>query len=335
MYNNHQTVYDSGPAMYNNLGSYNEGSRELPATVPSSKFQTILNYKNYSKTDDRYGILTYGVHDVSYPTVSSAYGIEREPEYVVMREPDGKVIRKFTGMETKESETPKPIMNRKNCNVKNEPIVERFKDYDSILKNLDIVLFVDKKCKYCIKQLDMDFSKNFKILDIKERQNKQNFTDLGGFATPFFNSKKSGRSFTGVLDSPQKVLEALGKSHHDYEKQVKEDKLHHSDKGKHKEHKLYESNENYDDSPSDSNLYKQLKDLDIVVYSSSGCPHCTTFKNMCKQENVSSYIDIVEDVSKMDRISEVKGFPTLYSKKTKKSMTGAPPNLSVMIDYLS
>jgi glutaredoxin len=318
--------------MYNNLSSYNEGSRELPATVLSSKFQTILDNTNHSSEHDKFSVLTYGVHDVSYPTVNSAYGKEFEPHYVVMREPDGKVVRKFKGVETKESETPKPIMNQKNCNVKNEPIVERFKNYDSILKDLDIVLFVDKKCKYCIKQLDMNFSKNFKILDIKERDIKQKFTDLGGFATPFFHSKNSGRSFTGVLESPQKALDALGKSHHDYKKKVK---LQHSDKGKHKEHKLYESNEKYIDASSNSDLYKQIKDLDIVVYSSNGCPHCTTFKNMCKEENVLPYIDIVEDSSKMDRISEVKGFPTLFSKKTNKTMTGAPPNLSVMIDYLS
>lgn len=282
-------------SLYNDLKNYNEGTPVLPPTVPSSKFQTILDQPSMNI---QYSILTYHSNEKSYPTVENAYPV-CEPKYVVMKEPDGKIVREFQGNKRKESTTPQPNMNQKTCKVENMPIVERYDNKDR-LKNLDIILFVDKKCKFCIKQLNQPFSKHFQLKDIKDVENKQMFTNHGGFATPFFVSKKTNKTFTGVLDSPDKVIKALSLK------------------------------ENFS-----TDIQQKVKDLDIIVYSSPACPHCTNFKSLCKSENVLSSMDFVEDISQMRDVKDIKGFPTIVSKKTNKNMTGAPPNLQTLVDYLS
>lgn len=286
-------------SLYNDLQNYNEGTPDLPPTVPSSKFQTILDQPTINSP---YSILTYHSNEKSYPTVEHAYPVA-EPKYVVMKEPAGKIVREFQANKKMESTTPKPNMNQKTCNVENMPIVERF-NHDDSLKDLDIILFVDKKCKFCMKQLHHPFSKHFQQKDIKIRENKQMFTNHGGFATPYFVSKKTNKTFTGVLDSPQKVIQALS------------------------------SKEHFSTGTTNS-IQQKIKDLDIVVYSSPACPHCTNFKSLCKSENVLPSMRFVEDISQMKDVKDIKGFPTIVSNQTKKSITGAPPNLQTLADYLS
>ena len=297
----HSTFSYSKPyTTYNTIDQYNEGTPVLPPTVPSSKFQTILDQQYHQN----HNILTYNDTKLNYPSVNTAYPL-KEPQYHVFKAPENKVIREFTGNDgPSTTPTPKPISN-KNCSVKNDRVVERFHDPAKLhhdLKNLDVVLFVDNKCKFSQEQLEKPFSAHMSVKNIKNRSDKQMFTNHGGFATPYFFSKKTNKTYTGVLPTIEKVVKALSVV------------------------------ENY---AKENYHTKKVKDLDMVVLSSPACPHCNTFKSLLEQNECLDSVEIVEDISKMGDFVDVKGFPTIYSKKTKKSMTGAPPNMEILIQQLS
>ena len=132
---------------YQELESYNSNSPLLPPTVPSSKFQTILE-QDYEKQP--YDILTYQQKTgVQYPSLETAYP-NQNPSYVVRKTPQNKFVRDFTGNAPEnESASPRPVHNKDMCPIPNVPVVENFKSDAEKIKQLNVVLFVDKNCKFC------------------------------------------------------------------------------------------------------------------------------------------------------------------------------------------
>lgn len=296
-------IYYTKPiALYQELQDYNQHAPLLPPTVLSSKYPTILTTKPIQKN---YNALTLqNINSDGYPLEKNAY-TEDDPTYVVYQFPGGKVIRDFM-TDPSLVMTPKPNEPPQSCDVKNESIVEGFQnriDYLKELESMNVLLFVHKKCPFSKKQLSSSFVKSMKVIHITNRSNKQLFTDHGGFATPYFFSKKTNRSYTGYLATAQEI------------------------------HSTLSLPEGFTYTPSD---YKsKVKDLDIQVYNLHGCPHCDNFKSLLRKNELIDQVTMVDNVEQMDNINEIKGWPTIKSRKTGKSMTGAPFTIDVLISYLS
>ena len=274
----------------------------LPATVLSSKYPTILTDEPMQKN---YNALTHkNTSSDGYPVVRHAY-TEDDPKYIVYQSPSGKVVRDFL-TDPSLVMTPKPDEPPKSCDIENQAIVEGFQksiNYSKEIPNLDIILFVHKKCPYSKKQLSTTFTKMMKIVHINKRREKQMFTDHGGFATPYFFSKKTNRSYTGYLPTVDQIYSTLSLP------------------------------EKFTYTPS--NYHEKVKDLDIQVYNLHGCPHCDNFKTLLRKNKLIDQVTMIDDMNKMEAVDEIKGWPTIKSRKTGKSMTGAPFTIDVLISYLS
>lgn len=284
-------------ALYSELDEYNLASQfgpKLPPTVPSNKFPTLLD----STTKQSYSVLTYDNSPHTYPTVDSAYTYT-EPKYFVGKCPDNSKVRDF-GRSVVPQPTPNPIQEKQSCNVVNEPINEGFKhiDYNQSLKDLDILLFIDKKCSFSREQLKQKLIDNMQIMDIKKRKNKQLFTDYGGFATPYFYSTKTNRGMTGFEKNEKKIYDSLYVVEHF--------------------------------TPSPKTLPEKMRELDIVIYSSKQCPYCMLLYRMLNDNNVLEEVTIIEDVSKMKNVDSIQGFPFIFSQKTGKKITGVPQDLHTL-----
>ncbi len=285
-------------ALYSDLFDYNNSSQfgpKLPATVPSSKFPTILD----NSTKHSYSVLTYENNQNSYPSIDSAYTF-KEPKYFVGKCPNNEKIRDF-GPSVVPVPTPEPKKKKeaeKSCNVVNEPIVEGFQEENTMeqLKKLNILLFIDKKCPFSRNQLKQESTQTMDVIDIKKKKNKQMFTDYGGFATPFFYSLSTNRSYTGFEPNDKTIVKNMSVI------------------------------ENFSNSTSG-----KIKDLDIVIYSSKQCPYCNMLYKMLSDNNQLNNVTIVDDMNQMENIENIQGFPYIFSRKTKKHMTGAPQDLDSLL----
>lgn len=283
-------------ALYADMLDYNSSSQlgpKLPATVPSNNFPTILD----TPVTSSYEVLTYNNSLNTYPSLDSAYTF-KEPKYFVGKCPDNKKVRDF-GPSVVPQPTPEPPKKKElSCNVVNQPIVEQFQNYVGMdeLKSLNILLFVDKKCPYSRNQLQQSTTELMQVLDIKKKKNKQKFTDYGGFATPYFYSLSTNQGYTGFESNISRLYKKLS---------VKE--------------------------KFTNSLEQKIKDLDIVVYSSKQCPYCNMLYKMLSDNNQLNNVQIIEEMSKMENIDKVQGFPYIFSQKTKKDMTGCPQDLESML----
>jgi len=286
----------SRESLYSNLDTYNKLSQlgpELPPTVPSQMFPTFLK----QPVSNSYDILTYDNNLYNYPSVQTAYP-SKEPKYYVGKCPENNMIREFNFQQEKEMTSPTPTPIPRKCNVINEPIREGYTSGD--LKDLDIVLFIDKKCPFSKEQLKQSFIDEVTVKDIKKKENKQMLTNMGGTATPYFYSIKTNRNFTGLEKSGQNL------------------------------YKIVSQKENF---INDSQ--QKVKDLDIIIYSSPNCPYCMKLKKMLYDEGMMDYVSFIEDISKMENLEKIQGFPYLMSKKNSKDMTGCPNNIDILLEKLS
>jgi len=297
---------------YSNLDHYNNASMKhgppLPPTVPSNMFPTILKQDPIAS----YDVLTHGTNQ-QYPDVMKAYGKDCQQKYFVGKCPSNKVIRPFPGG----SVTPTPQPSMRSCATENLPIVEGFKgDVTQMLKDLKILFFCDMsgKCPYSkkfmmemSKQLSEPITKVFMMKDISEsEQNKQMFTNYGGYATPYFFSLKTNKSVTGYVDSAGKLLHLL--------------------KGILKEGYSH-----------DGDMKKHWKDLEVVMFSSPHCGYCKMMKEALKKHDLDSVMEIVEDMDHSPyrhMKGSIRGYPTMMSKKTGKTSTGYSDNIMMLIEKM-
>ena len=139
-----------------------------------------------------------------------------------------------------------------------------------------------------------------RVSDSDKKENKQMLTNMGGTATPYFYSIKTNRNFTGLEKSAQNLYKIVSQ----------------------KENFINESQE-------------KVKDLDIIIYSSPNCPYCMKLKKMLHDEGMMDYVSFIEDMSKMENLEKIQGFPYLMSKKNSKDMTGCPNNINMLLEKLS
>lgn len=300
---------------YSNLEHYNNASMKhgppLPPTVPSNMFPTILKQDPISS----YDVLTHGTNQ-QYPQVNKAYGMDCQQKYFVGKCPSNKEIRPFSG---RGPVTPTPIPVSRSCPTENLPIVEGYNDSHVTmkLKSLNILFFCDMSgnCPHSkrfmvemSKQLSEPIDKVFIIKDISSSyQNKQMFTNYGGYATPYFFSLKTNKSVTGYIESASKLAEML--------------------KGVLKEGYTTGNND----------MKGQVKELDVVMFSSPHCGFCKMMKEVLKKHDLEDVIEIIEDLDNSNyrhMKGQVRGFPTIMSKKTGKTSVGYSDNLVMLLEKL-
>jgi glutaredoxin len=303
---------------YSNLEHYNNASMKngppLPPTVPSNMFPTILKQDPIAS----YDALTYETNQ-QYPQVNKAYGMDCQQKYFIGKCPSNKEIRPFPGLGPGPvTPTPKPI--NRSCPTENLPIVEGFNDTQDVtrkLKSLNILFFCDMSgnCPHSkrfmvemSKQLSEPVDKVFIMKDISaSEQNKQMFTNYGGYATPYFFSLKTNKSVTGYVQNASQLESML--------------------KGILKEGYANENND----------MKGKVKELDIVMFSSPHCGFCKMMKEVLKKHNLEDVIEIVEDLDNSNykhMKGQVRGFPTMMSKKTGKTSVGYSDNVAILIEKL-
>lgn len=282
--------YNNSMSSYANLEKYNKASHfgpKLPPTTPSNNFPTILEQKPIAS----YDVLTLG-SQTEYPGVKNAYGDSCSQKYFVAKCPSNKEIRPFNDHSVV---TPAP----RRCNVETEEIVEGFSD----LKDLEVVVFVDMsgKCKFSnvLKSGGLDEYKA--VVDINASpKNEQEFTNMGGYATPYFYSLKTNKSVTGLV-SKDKLVEMLS-YHEGYEHPMK----------------------------------KKVRDMKLKVYVMEMCGYCQKLKQMLEEAGITDDdVEYIKDLaSHRHELQNVRGFPHIKSMKTGKEMTGYPGSMENLMKQL-
>ena len=78
---------------------------------------------------------------------------------------------------------------------------------------------------------------------------------------------------------------------------------------------------------------QDVKDLDITMYYSDGCGHCSRAKEMLRNKGVLELINMI-DADKAGLPAGVRGVPYFISRKTNKSVSGNPGDLDILISKL-
>jgi glutaredoxin len=89
-------------------------------------------------------------------------------------------------------------------------------------------------------------------------------------------------------------------------------------------------------------LAKQLKELDLVVYTTDSCHYCKLYKQFIYRNGLRPYIKLVdinnkEDTSNDDflRTNQLSAYPFTYSKAMRTSFPGLPKDVNEIIVFLT
>jgi glutaredoxin len=125
----------------------------------------------------------------------------------------------------------------------------------------------------------------------------------GANGVPFIKSAKLGTSVTGAPPTIEALLKALDKKTTQREPAM----------------------------AIDPEMAKQLKDLDITVYTSDSCHFCVMYKAFIEKAGLRPYFKIVDLTNKEDVVkdpylvsNELPAIPFTYSKTMKTSFPGIP-----------
>lgn len=87
-------------------------------------------------------------------------------------------------------------------------------------------------------------------------------------------------------------------------------------------------------SKQEPSLVDKIKDLDIVIYSSPLCFYCIRLKQMLSDgTNLLQYMNVIEDQKNFPK--DISGLPFIVSKKTKKTIEGAPNTIEDFINQIT
>jgi glutaredoxin len=197
------------------------------------------------------------------------------------------------------------------------PSIENFEHPSPSLTDLQIHLFVQDGCKFCVhaKQfLKQNHIENqVMIHDLKDSYNLDLFKKFKGQAIPFFISLKTMKSFTGVPKSISDLISKLSVMTH--------------------------SPSVMTHSPSSMSLPQMIQNLQLEMFFSTHCSYCKKLRSLLQQSNLLNFVKIyyendqaTHDIAKKYKI---QGFPFILSRKTGKHITGAPPSIQQLISALS
>lgn len=179
------------------------------------------------------------------------------------------------------------------------------------LKDLQIIMFTQDKCKYCTDAVkDLELKKNcpnLKIMNLKDKKNVDLFMTYGGQGVPFFVSEKTRMTFTGHPKTMSNLLQSLEGSQAP--------------------------------APPTNDIRAMIKDLDVKLLLSRNCGYCKKLKNLLEQNNVQDVVVMFWDNDPQARDvfggMNIDGVPVIYSAKTGKHIMGAPGSLAQIISELN
>jgi glutaredoxin len=312
---------------YTKLSSYLKGQQFGPKDdipPPNMAFPIIPQYHV------NYGIdtLSHGYNGVGYYTIETGYGKKnQETTFNVSSCPTNRPLQPFKPVSMSPSPMTPPMMppSRPPPMPSRQPSippyprpvtpsVENFQHNNMSLKNLDVHLFVQDGCKFCvtakqfIKQNNLDHQ--IMIHDLKDPKNLALFKSLNGRGIPFFVSMKTHKTFSGVPKSLHDLLQ-----------------------------KLSSSPSPSSSSPSSNNLFDMIKNLNLEMFFSTNCGYCKKLRSLLQQSNLLNLVKIhYENDTETHNAAKkykIQGFPFIISHKTGKHITGAPPTIQQLIASLS
>lgn len=280
---------------YAQLDTYNFksvwGPPVSPIVPPMQYVQLPHDYNNFG-----YNALSHDYNGVGYYTVESGYG-KRCTSFHMAQCPSNEPIKPPA---PPMFSTAPPMMMRESFTM------EKKKNLKDTIKNLGLEIFVDvKNCPHCQSLLSM--LKNNGILDvivIKDVSNPSYRNELaqhGSKGVPFIMSNALGSSITGAPPSIEALLKALNNT------------------------------PNVSESTIHPGLVKQLKDLDITLYTSDSCSYCVMYKSFIEKAGLRPYFKIVDLTNKEQVVNdpylvtnELPAIPFTYSKSLRTSFPGIP-----------
>lgn len=174
------------------------------------------------------------------------------------------------------------------------------------LKDIDVIMFMNPKCQYCQKMmavLDSEGKKNdLKIVDITTDSGKKIAKEFGSDnqPVPSFISLKYKTGWVGSLPSTAELVKKLSSNKSQVVNETKPDL-----------------------QPGDN-----VKDMEILMFSREGCPHCVNAKTKLEEVGLLAIItsfDVTteEGQQKIQELGlEIKGVPSFYCIKTGKMTSG-------------
>lgn len=282
---------------YVQLDSYNLksvwGPPISPIVPPMQYIQLPHEYNNYG-----YNALSHDYNGVGYHTVESGYG-KRCTSFHVAQCPNNEPIKPPA---LPIVSTPPPMLREAFTMEKKKPLNET-------IKNLDLVVFVDtKNCPHSQTMMSLLQQNNLMdCVNVKDISNPEYRVELmknGANGVPFVKSSRMGTSITGAPPSVEMLIKALDKK------------------------SVATKNEQPTIHPQ---LAKQLKDLDIVVYTSDSCHFCVMYKAFINKAGLRPYLKIVDLTNKEQVVkdpylqtNQLPAIPFTYSCKQKTSFPGLP-----------
>lgn len=282
---------------YAQLDTYNLksvwGPPVSPIVPPMQYVQLPHDYNNYG-----YNALSHDYNGVGYYTVESGYG-KRCTSFHLAQCPSNEPIK-----------PPAPPMFSTAPPMMREAFtMEKKKPLKHTIENLGLVAFVDvKNCPHC--QSFMNLLQNNDLLDVvavKDITNpsyRNELAQYGANGVPFIKSTELGTSITGAPPTIEALIKALDK-------------------------KTTTTNGSASDlSPE---LAKQIKDLDLTVYTSDSCHFCVMYKAFIEKSGLRPYVKIIDLTNKEEVVkdpylvtNELPAIPFTYSKTLKTSFPGLP-----------
>jgi glutaredoxin len=286
---------------YAQLDTYNLksvwGPPVSPIVPPMQYVQLPHDYNNYG-----YNALSHDYNGVGYYTVESGYG-KRCTSFHLAQCPGNEPIK-----------PPAPIFSTAPPMMREAFTMdmEKKKPLRDTIENLKLVIFVDTaNCPHCKSLVALLRQEGvidcISVKDISNPAYRNELAQHGANGVPFIKSTKLGTSITGSPPSIEALVKALDK-------------------------KGSVSGSGHISSPSlTPELAKQLKDLDITVYTSDSCHFCVMYKAFIDKAGLRPYIKIVDLTNKEEVVkdpylqtNQLPAIPFTYSKTVKTSFPGLP-----------
>lgn len=281
---------------YAQLDTYNLksvwGPPISPIVPPMQYIQLPHEYNNYG-----YNSLSHDYNGVGYYNVETGYG-KRCTSFHLAQCPNNEPIKPPAAPIVS---TPPPMM------IKESFEMEKKKPLTDTIRNLNLVIFVDlKNCPHSETLLQLLRNHNLmdcvKVFDINQPTYRNELMKNGANGVPFIRSMSMNTSITGAPPTMDILIKAL-------------------DKKKISNHEPSLNNE----------LARQLKDLDISVYTSDSCHFCVMYKAFIEKAGLLPYMKIVDLTNKEQVVNDpylqtnqLPAIPFTYSKKYKTSFPGLP-----------
>lgn len=280
---------------YAQLDSYNMksvwGPPVSPIVPPMQYIQLPHDYNNHG-----YNALSHDYNGVGYYTVESGYG-RKCTSFHMAQCPGNEPVRPPAA----------PIVSTAPPMMREAFTLEKKKPLRGTIEDLDLVVYVDtKNCPHSQSLLNLLRQEGVldcvAVRDISNPAHRNELAQNGANGVPYTRSKTNGTSITGCPPNADMLVRAL------------------------------EKRTTGGSGPTiHPQLARQLKDLDIVVYTSDSCHFCVMYKAFIEKAGLRPYFKVVDLTNKEQVVkdpylqtNQLPAIPFTYSNKLKTSFPGMP-----------